>query len=101
MEAELYQAEPVLSQAALYEVEGSAYAQLSIAEIAILAEVDEIHALRWMNDRHHPFFVAVNRGRLRFIKEMNLALIPLAQMGESGALISIEKAMERQRILDA
>lgn len=101
MEAEFYQAEPVLSAQALYEVEQSAYAQMAIAEIATLAEVDEIFAQRWMNDRHHPFFIAVNRGRLRFLKEMNLALIPLAQMGESAALISIEKAMERQRILDA
>lgn len=101
MEAELYQAEPVISSAALNDVEESAYAQMTISEIAVLAEVDEIHALRWMNDRHHPFFIAVNRGRLRFQKEMNLALIPLAQMGESAALITLEKAMERQRILDA
>ncbi|MCF0071287.1 hypothetical protein LZD49_12470 [Dyadobacter sp. CY261] len=101
MDAEFYPSEPVLSAAALDEVEQSAYAQLSLSDISILVEVDEFHVRRWMDDRHHPFFIRVNRGRLRFQREMNESLILLAKTGESSALISIEKAMERQRILDA
>lgn len=92
---------PSLTEEALDEVERSAYAQMSISDIAILVEIDEIEARRWMADRNHPFFQAVNRGRLQFQREMNESLIVLAKTGESSALISIEKAMERQRILDA
>ncbi|MEO6282179.1 MAG: hypothetical protein ABIN80_23010 [Dyadobacter sp.] len=100
-EPERYVPEPVLSQEMLSEVQRLAYLLMSISEIAIWVEVEQHYALSWMEDRFHPFFLAVQRGRMQLEIEMREKLIPLAQLGEPSALIFVEKMIEKQKILDS